>query len=138
MVIHFTAIHCPPGSLKTVVSSSFDFSDPFCPLRHIKRLVTSFIFFYHSSIYPSILWYVNHDNQGSRYRGRHSVRHKKIHRRHIVHVDLNQKRNDFWSWEKEQFCWKKGIVHQPAPAVDGLPPHHPPFPWRARARRHDD
>lgn len=128
MVIHFTAMHCPPGSLKTVVSSSFDFSDPFCPLRHIKRLVTSFIFFYHSSIYPSILCYVIHDNQGSRYRGRHSGLHKKIHRRHTVHVDLNQKRNDFWSWEEEQFCWKKGIVHQPAAAEDGLPSHHPPFP----------
>jgi hypothetical protein len=42
MLIHFTAIHCPPGSLQRVlVSSSFDFSDPFCPLRHIKRSVTS-------------------------------------------------------------------------------------------------
>jgi hypothetical protein len=126
MVIHFTAIHCPPGSLKTVVSSSFDFSDPFCPLRHIKRLVTSFISFYHSSIYPSILWYVIHDNQRSRYHDQHSSLHKKIHPGAILFMlTLIRRETTLVLWGKNSFVETR-IAHQPTAAEDGRPPPHSP------------
>jgi hypothetical protein len=125
MLIHFTAIHCPPGSSKTVlVSSSFDFSDPFCPLSHMKRSVTSFFFFFYSSIYPSSLssgtssttsreplsWPTFQSSQ------------EDTSGRHIAHVDLNQKGNGFGLVRNLFFFIWKMIIHPQTVAEDGLPP----------------